>query len=440
MLNDTPKGSGILLHRLRRRLSVLCAFFTGAILCLMSILLLRAFERELDRSARTAFDGYAASIAYRLLTEQRVDWDWLSQMEQEGRLLIRILDNGEPLRYPGAYQPATQRGALLDAVQQALSAQTLDFSPSDGSRIPSGLHFTLRGLQGEPYLAAALPIPSLSMRTLILVQEIDVGQRVRLRAICIGLSAAGVLLLALFSWRFTGRALSPVAEGIRQQNEFIAAASHELRSPLAVIQANAAALAVQADEGGRPFAKAIERECARTGRLVADLLLLASSDGGRLQISPAPVEPEELIRIAEESFRTLAKESGIALEIRLPSSPLPILAGDEQRLCEVLGILIDNALTYTPQGGRIELGAFRNGAHVCLCVSDNGPGMSETEKAMAMQRFFRGDGARSAKGHYGLGLPIAADLIKRHGGKIHLRDAPGGGLCAECALPIPNRR
>lgn len=132
----------------------------------------------------------------------------------------------------------------------------------------------------------------------------------------------------------------------------------------------------------------------------------------------------------------LAKEKGLALSLTLPERDVPVMQLDKDRITQVLSILLDNALAYTPAPGdiRLELGLGRDSARIT--VSDTGPGVPDSEKTRIFERFHRGEEARSHRSHFGLGLCIAAEIVKLHKGKLWVEDAKGGGAAFILELPI----
>ena len=245
---------------------------------------------------------------------------------------------------------------------------------------------------------------------------------------------AGLAAVAVLGWVFAGLAIRPVQAAQTQQAQFIAAASHELRGPLAVIRADSEAARLRPEQTA-DFLQGIDREAARMGRLVDELLLLARMDAGGWQIQAATLEPETLVIETADRFLAQAARKGMRLETLLPDQPLPCVQGDEQRLEQVLGIFVENALSYAPSGTCVTLQAERCGDWVDLCCIDQGPGVPASMRRHIFELFYRADQSRTDKQHFGLGLSVAAELAAAHGGCALVRPAQGGGACFVLRLP-----
>ena len=173
-------------------------------------------------------------------------------------------------------------------------------------------------------------------------------------------------------------------------------------------------------------------------RLVDDMLLLASADAGAWTLEPAELDADTLLMDAYETFLPLCRQKSISLSITLPREASPRFLGDSQRIGQALAILLDNAVSYTPAGGTVHLS-------LSLCqdapaslefeVADSGPGIPDPVKAQIFDRFYRADSSRSEKQHFGLGLGIAKELMRLHGGTIRVCDRPGGGSRFILRLP-----
>ena len=198
-----------------------------------------------------------------------------------------------------------------------------------------------------------------------------------------------------------------------------------------MIAANAAVL----PEGARESAAAgvITAECGRMSRLIGDLLLLASADANSWTVQLEPLELDTLLLNVYEAHAPVYRANGCALRLELPEDALPRMRGDGERLKQVLGILLDNALTYgvTDEQRMVELTATIQRQRTVICVTDHGTGLNAAQKAHVFDRFYRGDAARGGKEHFGLGLSIARELVALQKGTLELLDTPGGG-CTFC--------
>ncbi len=228
--------------------------------------------------------------------------------------------------------------------------------------------------------------------------------------------------------------LSNLEQAYATQQRFIADASHELRAPLTLIQANlelarrpAMPPADQATALGEAYT-----ETSRLTRLVADLLALARADAG----TPIRHERVELDRLVMEVLgetKRLAREHRLAVDGLEPCT----VSGDPDRLRQLLVILLDNALKYTPPGGRVALRLRRERDTAVITVSDTGVGISSEHLPHVFERFYRVDPGRSRDpGGTGLGLQIARWIVEQHGGSIELNSRPDEGTTAVVRLPV----
>lgn len=140
-----------------------------------------------------------------------------------------------------------------------------------------------------------------------------------------------------------------------------------------------------------------------------------------------------------ETWLSPCRQKGITLNIKLKEECCPKVPCDKERISQVLGILLDNAISYSPPGASIELEAMDDDRQFYFSVIDHGPGIPNAEKVKVFDRFYRGDPSRSDKNHYGLGLSIAKEIIKLHDGNIEIADTPGGGCTFRISLPIEHK-
>jgi two-component system sensor histidine kinase CiaH len=254
--------------------------------------------------------------------------------------------------------------------------------------------------------------------------------------------AIGLLLLLAGAWFLAGRALIPIQHAFQRQQEFVADASHELRTPRTVLQATTEILNEHRDEplarNGELFDD-IRHEIGRLVRLTMDLLTLARSDRGEMELLTGPVELGSLAGDVVRRTRPVAQEKGVELALEVDGVS-PMVEADPDRLQQVLLILIDNAIKHTPAGGNVGVRVQRQGTCALLEVADTGEGIAPEHLARIFDRFYRADASRSSEnGGTGLGLAIAQVLVRAHGGDLSLSSTPGAGTRATVRLPLEGR-
>lgn len=420
--------------RLRLQLTLVCAVGTGLVLAGMALAALGVSLHQLELQQAAAFRSSLNSVFFYLRGTALIDQTWLAQTEADGGLWLRVEAQGNQLQYTGQNP---QREALTRLAQDhALLEYGFDIGRKPTSTLaPDMVQFDLE-LDGVRYRTAVAVVPySDSWRGVTLLksrlpeEQLRLGLRLGFMA-CVGM---GILLLVGFAWIFTGAAIRPVERAQRKQTEFVSAASHELRSPLSVIEMSAGTIRNIPDQAAA-MADKIEGECKRLSRLMGDLLLLAGSDSGRVAMETATASPKTVVLSTYERFELLAASQNIALSVQLPEAHLADIPCDAQRIEQVLGIFLDNALSYTPAGGRIRLSVTGRKRSVSFHVADSGPGIPDGEKARVFDRFYRADPSRTKKEHYGLGLSVAREIASLHKGHIQVRDGELGG--AEFVLTL----
>jgi two-component system OmpR family sensor kinase len=228
--------------------------------------------------------------------------------------------------------------------------------------------------------------------------------------------------------------LSSLEKAYSAQQRFVSDASHELRAPLTTIQANLELLRDRKDmlPGDRDIAVLeAAQEAGRLSRLVADLLALAHADAG-VPLRRAHVELDRVLMDVTGEARHLLTGQHLGIE-KLTSATLK---GDADRIKQLLLILVDNAIRYTPSGGRVSVSLERKGERVVFTVRDSGIGIPADELPRVFERFYRADPARSRDpAGTGLGLSIAQSIIREHAGDISLASVRGQGTVATVTFP-----
>jgi two-component system phosphate regulon sensor histidine kinase PhoR len=216
----------------------------------------------------------------------------------------------------------------------------------------------------------------------------------------------------------------------RVRRDFVANVSHEFKTPLTAIQGFAETLlggALDDKANSKRFMEIIREHAQRLARLTDDLLKLSRIEAGRLDLESGPVSVTGLVNGCVETARLKAEAKGVRITVELPKG-LPPVRGDAVQLGEVLQNLVDNALQYTPAGGRIDVTAYSNSNEVIFTVADTGIGIPESDLERIFERFYRVDAARAREaGGTGLGLSIARHIVDAHGGRIWVESAVGQG-------------
>lgn len=427
-------------------LTALCAGITTAILIVMSLLYLYLSEKELYENQFRSFQNDINTIATSLEQQSVISMEWLSKMEARGGYTFYALDNGIPFLY-NRLTSLSESSEIRSLLDECLEIYHREYSSSHMSAVEqdslfstcihSEFPFNPTGGKHEYYISVIELNRGTSSLQLLVLSPLDFLReqitRQRLRFLLIDIAA--VLLLSLFSFFFTGKLLQPVIESRKKQTEFVAAASHELRTPLAVILSAAECCRDADAEKQSRFLDTIRQEGDILTSLVNDMLTLSASDSQRFTCRPAPLELDTLLINTYEAFEPLAAEKKLSLTISLPEESLPLCTADTDRIVQLLSILLHNAISYTPEGGRIDLALSHKKNRFYLTVSDTGVGIPPEDRKKIFDRFYRAEKSRSAKGHFGLGLSIASEIVRLHHGAISVADRQGGGSVFTVMLP-----
>ncbi len=217
------------------------------------------------------------------------------------------------------------------------------------------------------------------------------------------------------------------------QRAFVADAAHELRTPIAALTLQAQLAARSPDEATRRgAAEDLEAGMARMARVVDQLLTLARAEPGTGERPFGPVALDDLVRTVVANLAQVALSSG--LDLGVADAVPATVAGDRDALRALVANLVENALRYSGPAGRVNVSVGAAGARAWIEVTDTGPGIPQAERDRVFDRFYRGDGATEIGS--GLGLAIVKAVADRHGARIALDDAPGGGLAVRVTFPL----
>ncbi len=426
--------------------TLLCAGTTTAIMIFMSLLYLQVSENSLYKNHFASFRNDISTIASSLEQSTYISMQWLAGLEARNAYLIFVTDNDKPFLYntlkaeaagtKGAnHTDSTNDSSGQYLLSESLQAYDMMFESETVISYSSnyfGIHhdeyeFTSPST-GEHYYSSLIDIERGQTHSRILILNPLAGLQAQIthqRLLFLLLDLLAALAFSVFSWFFTGRLLKPLQQNHENQMQFIASASHELRTPLSAILATNECCITATPQEQAGFFQTIRKEGRRMNTLIDDLLTLAHSDSGRFLIEKKEVELDTLCTNAYEAFEPLCRQKKLTLSLTLPDVPLPRLSCDPDRIAQVLSILLHNAVSYTPENGFVSLSLTCRQDRKNLfeiTVSDTGVGIPDSDKKRIFSRFYRAEKSRSTKGHFGLGLSIAYEIISAHHGRISVQD------------------
>ena len=264
--------------------------------------------------------------------------------------------------------------------------------------------YKLRKKQGRRYLMLISPAPALQATIPAIV-------------LCIFLLFGGLILFT-FSSRIISRWLTqPIEDMISSEKKFISNASHELKTPLAVIRANTQLLQKEISADNKHL-EYIHQETERMIVLVNKMLTLVRLDTAQNQAQPKRFRVDEALYDIIYPMESVAYEKKIRMTADIQEEMY--IDGIEDQIQNLLSILLNNAISYTPEYGEIVIRAYIQAKKFYLKVSNSGDPIPEEIRDRLFERFFRADEAREDNGHYGLGLSIASSIAANHGGRIRV--------------------
>ncbi|MGH2358154.1 MAG: sensor histidine kinase [Candidatus Limnocylindria bacterium] len=304
------------------------------------------------------------------------------------------------------------------------------------AKVATGDDIRTADVNGTPVRVLTQPIQVGDETWYVQILQDRTAEERTLAILLLVLVGGGMAVLAasvLIGFAYAGRALVPIRESLRRQREFAADASHELRTPLSVIRGSVEHLRRNARMPVQEVGAAlddIDAEVAQLSGLVDDLLLLARADSGAIELRAQALDLSETAGMAMHALRDVAGRRGV--ELRLEARPA-VVNGDPDRLRQLVGILVDNAIKHSPSGSTVDVRVEHVRDRVQLRVEDQGGGIDPADLDRVFDRFWRAKDAPA--GGTGLGLAIARWIAERHAGTIAALNSPNGGARFEVHLP-----
>lgn len=426
-------------RKVHLRLTLLSGIITTLILIIMTLAYLYISEQNLINTRLLSFQNDINTIATNLEQQSIITHEWLSKLENNGSYYISLLDNGSPFLFNTRANHALYEDLLAEGWQwyEKLSASS-PASAVSYNCVYREFSFVFTDHQTYQGCVITLQKNNGTLEMLLLSSLKSTKQQITgQRLLFLAIITAALVAIWIFSWYFTGKLLLPIEKSRKSQTQFIAAASHELRTPLAVILSCMESLSAK-----DPLIPTMKNEALRMAGLIDDMLTLTQHDNHTFTLTKEPVELDTLLLNACEVFEPLAKQKCLSLQTELPDEALAPCLCDADRIRQVIAILLHNAVSYTPFYDttviypitlRLEKTSQKN---IQISVIDHGIGVTDEEKDKIFERFYRSEKSRSTKGHFGLGLCIAYEIIQAHHGSITVTDTPGGGATFTVRLPL----
>ena len=415
------------LARLRLQLT---AWYAGVFLLVLALLggglfvtIRHQMSRHLDASLRAA--AAALEQAARIRETERTSAhgavvDAVDELHIPDRSLYLLDADFQPIK-PAQVPAAIQNGAR-EATHSKRGFQNLDGHHDRELRLYAE-HFT--GTTGTPYIAAAV------------ADRMELEDEYASLIEAFGAAAlAALLLLTGGGSLLVRKSTAPIERSMEQMRRFMADAAHELRTPVTILRTRVEVSLAQAREPDHDAAtlRAIEREAARLGHIVGDLLTLARADAGERPIARELLYLDDAASQAVEAVRTLAQQKRVQVEVGAFEEAR--ITGDPALVRQLLVIVLDNAVKFTPAGGHVRLDVTTQDGRATVVVVDTGVGIPAEQLPHVFERFYRGDPARREADGTGLGLAIARWIADAHGARIEIGSTPGNGTRVTVTFPV----
>lgn len=441
-----------MLDRLYKKLHLL---FAGAVMLIITLIIGIVLVNDLKTekmNENALFQRMATLLIYQLEDhDQDMDASVSPYEEKYSIFCLLKTSDGSPV-YQSRITFPTKTDLLLERLEEQSGTQTALKSKTpqaDGfgkatATIQQGV-FEIKGTSNDRYWGIPAQIASKNGNAYdltLLYQQKNLWEQLKGHLIFYVMVWLAALACVIFiSHLLLKKALEPTERALKSQKEFVASASHELKSPLAVLLMNLD-LIDSLDLEDSQLKKAVrtmDNECMRMSRLVKDMLLLASSDAGTWTLNQSSVDIDTLLITLYETYEPLCQKKGISLSLDLSDCSYPALYTDKERLMQILSIYMDNALEHSQSQTDIQIQTELTGKDITFCVTDHGMGIAEEDKPFLFDRFYCVDKAHTDKSHFGLGLSIAEELAKMLHGKVGVKDTAGGGATFFVTFPLKSK-
>ncbi|MCI8561886.1 MAG: HAMP domain-containing histidine kinase [Lachnospiraceae bacterium] len=433
-----------MLKRLAKKMNIMFITAIMLIITLVMVILCKNYIRTEQANESFLFQRMVTHLTYQLKdNNQSFKSIITSYHEYKYPIFCTIRDTSGHIIYQTDSAFPTDTDTLLERFQKQMGKEQTFIITNDNKPATeqSGI-FEFRGTKKDYYLGmlttVALPNNTAYYLSLICRRQSTFKLMEKQAFLYLSLWFLSLTAVIIISYLLIKKALKPTEIMLNSQKDFIASASHELKSPLAVILANAEKLEQSKIDIPelKNSVKTIDSECMRMSKLVNDMLLLASSDAKSWTLYKNIIDIDTLLISLYEAYEPICISKKICLHLDICENSYPKLCTDGERLFQILAIYMDNAIHHSVNNKRIEIQTEVTAKQITFLVTDHGKGIPEADKPYIFNRFYCADKARTNKSNFGLGLSIADELAKMMNGKAGCKDTNGGGATFFVTLPL----
>lgn len=427
-----------MLSRLHIKLTAICSCITGVIVLILILVCLSVSERSMRQQEQSLFLMQANSISADLKSSSTMKLDWYLRKTDNGKNLLLIEVGGRPVTLSSLIMNEEEFELMDGAKEYFLEGGDSWTAESYTSKVSQQYFEYRQSDKNFLVMVAEIQTENGIIQSHYLYHLDALGQKISFQRFCfLFVWLLSTFVLFVFSYLFTSHVLKPVVLNQKKQKQFVALASHELRSPLAVFKTGLSILKSNpSEEKTERFHALISAEVVRMERLIDELLFLSKAENKSLRLQLDSVNMKELLASIYEKYLPVAEKKQIYIHFDEGKTGECYCICDRQRIHQGIVILLDNALSYTPPDGRITLELSASRTKCFIKIIDTGSGIADSEKDKIFDQFYQADASHNNKEHIGLGLSIAREICMAHDGEIIVSDTAGGGCTFTMKLSL----
>ena len=415
-----------MLNNLYRKLHILFASSVMLIITLVIFFVVAntVYTEKINES--TLFQRLTTLLIYQAESDSSDMDKALKAYEESYHIFSLISDTKGNTVYQSDFPFPTSADKLLHDVEKQISTQPL--SQTESTTTSQGGFLEIKGKHHDTVYHGTFLYQTAGL-TDILQKTLPIYLLIWLLACIV------VIILTRYLLK---KSFAPTERILQSQKDFVATASHELKSPLAVMISNTDMLLdnVSLNEQAKQAVQTVDFECMRLSRLVKDMLLLASSDAKTWTLHKSTINVDTLLITLYETYEPVCMKQNLELKLHLSEESYPAMLTDKDRLFQILCVFMDNAIQHSKNNSLIEIEVIATEKNIAFSVVDHGQGISDEDKQYIFDRFYSGDKSHTNKSNFGLGLSIAKELTQMLNGTITINDTAGGGATFTVKFPL----